>query len=117
MDHTKYGLYHVEMEGLWRSDGQEPNALRIARSAFSTRWINMFRFSERNGSWPTTLQCTIPDFNPMIRVTGEMIPQTSRMVSAFRPTPSSDGKWLGLLHNVTKTGDRINPEETLPQGI
>ena len=65
-------------------------------------------FSQRNGDWSYNAifpQYQIAKFD---RKTGESHTQTARLGSAFRPTLSSDGKWLvyGTRHE-TETGLRI----------
>lgn len=88
----KIWLYHVD-GGSGAALVDEPSGLRMLEGAFSNdpRYV---WFSERNGAW--TYNAPMPQYQIGMydRVTGEMISQTSRYGSAFRPTPSSDGKWL-----------------------
>ncbi len=109
----KIWLYHVD-GGSGTALVKEPNALRMLEGAFSKDDQYVW-FSERNGSW--TYNAPMPQYqiSTYDRVTGEMITQTSRYGSAFRPTPSSDGKWLvyatrhdthtGLILRDLATGD------------
>jgi len=109
----KIWLYHVD-GGSGIAMVKEPNALRMLEGAFSKDDPYVW-FSERNGSW--TYNAPMPQYqiSTYDRVTGEMITQTSRYGSAFRPTPSSDGKWLvyatrhdthtGLILRDLATGD------------
>lgn len=88
----KIWLYHVD-GGSGTALVSEPNNLRMLEGAFGDN-PNHVWFSRRNGSW--TYNAPMPQYQigTYDRVTGEMITQTSRYGSAFRPTPSSDGKWL-----------------------
>lgn len=109
----KIWLYHVD-GGSGTALVKQPNQLRMLEGAFSNdpRYI---WFSRRNGSW--TYNAPMPQYQiaKYDRVTGETITQTSRYGSAFRPTPSSDGKWLvyatrhdsetGLILRDLSTGD------------
>lgn len=109
----KIWLYHVD-GGSGTAMVREPNQLRMLEGAFSNddRYI---WFSRRNGS--STYNAPMPQYqiSKYDRVTGEMITQTSRYGSAFRPTPSNDGKWLvyatrhethtGLILRNIATGD------------
>lgn len=65
-------------------------------------------FSQREGDWD--YNATFPQYQiaKYDRKTGESHTQTARLGSAFRPTVSSDGKWLvyGTRHD-TETGLRI----------
>lgn len=88
----KIWLYHVD-GGSGAALVSEPNSLRMLEGAFSndSRYV---WFSQRSGAW--TYNAPMPQYqiSRYDRVTGESITQTSRYGSAFRPTPSSDGKWL-----------------------
>ncbi|MFY0592976.1 amidohydrolase family protein [Roseivirga sp.] len=88
----KIWLYHVD-GGSGTAMVREPRSLRMLEGAFSNddRYI---WFSRRTGS--STYNAPMPQYQiaKYDRVTGEMITQTSRYGSAFRPTPSHDGKWL-----------------------
>ncbi len=109
----KIWLYHVD-GGSGTALVKEPNQLRMLEGAFgdNDRYI---WYSRRNGSW--TYNAPMPQYqiSRYDRVTGEQITQTSRYGSAFRPTPSSDGKWLvyatrhdaetGLILRDLTTGD------------
>jgi len=88
----KIWLYHVD-GGSGTALVSEPNDLRMLEGAFGDN-PNHVWFSRRSGSW--TYNAPMPQYqiSKYDRVTGEMITQTSRYGSAFRPTPSSDGKWL-----------------------
>jgi len=88
----KIWLYHVD-GGSGTALVSEPNNLRMLEGAFGAD-PNQLWFSRRSGSW--TYNAPMPQYqiSRYDRVTGEMITQTSRYGSAFRPTPSSDGKWL-----------------------
>jgi imidazolonepropionase-like amidohydrolase/Tol biopolymer transport system component len=65
-------------------------------------------FSQREGDWNYNAQFPQYQIARFDRETGEMHTQTARLGSAFRPTLSSDGKWLvyGTRHD-TETGLRI----------
>lgn len=109
----KIWLYHVD-GGSGTALVDEPSNLRMLEGAFGddSRYV---WFSRRSGSW--TYNAPMPQYqiSKYDRVTGEMITQTSRYGSAFRPTPSSDGKWLvyatrhddqtGLILRDLSTGD------------
>lgn len=109
----KLWLYHVD-GGSGVAMVKEPNSLRMLEGAFGKN-ENSVWFSERTGS--STYNAPMPQYQIATydRVTGEMITQTSRYGSAFRPTPSSDGKWLvyatrhetetGLILRDLATGD------------
>ncbi|WP_296705687.1 amidohydrolase, partial [Algoriphagus sp.] len=109
----KIWLYHVD-GGSGVALVKEPNSLRMLEGAFSSDDQYVW-FSERTGSW--TYNAPMPQYqiSRYDRVSGEMIEQSSRYGSAFRPTPSSDGKWLvyatrhetetGLILRDLATGD------------
>lgn len=102
----KLRLYHVDGgSGTKLVDG--PGNLKIIEAAFSNsnRYI---WFSQRTGDWDynaTSPQYQIAKYD---RKTGKRHRQTARVGSAFRPTISSDGKWMvyGTRHD-TETGLRI----------
>lgn len=109
----KLWLYHVD-GGSGTAMVKEPNNLRMLEGAFSNDDQYVW-FSRRSGS--STYNAPMPQYqiSKYDRVTGEMITQTSRYGSAFRPTPSHDGKWLayatrhethtGLILRNIETGD------------
>ncbi|MBO3696807.1 amidohydrolase family protein [Roseivirga sp. E12] len=109
----KIWLYHVD-GGSGTALVKEPNQLRMLEGAFGDNDRYVW-YSRRNGSW--TYNAPMPQYqiSRYDRVTGEQITQTSRYGSAFRPTPSSDGKWLayatrhdaetGLILRDLTTGD------------
>lgn len=88
----KIWLYHVD-GGSGTALVNEPNSLRMLEGAFGDN-PNHVWFSRRNGSWDYNAAMPQYQISRYDRETGEMITQTSRYGSAFRPTPSSDGKWL-----------------------
>ncbi|MFT6871606.1 MAG: Tol biopolymer transport system component/imidazolonepropionase-like amidohydrolase [Roseivirga sp.] len=99
----KLWLYHVD-GGSGTAMVKEPNNLRMLEGAFSND-DQFVWFSRRSGS--STYNAPMPQYqiSKYDRVTGEMITQTSRYGSAFRPTPSSDGKWLAYAtRHETHTG-------------
>ena len=91
---NKIWLYHVE-GGSGVALVKEPNNLRMIEAAFGSddRYI---WFSRRTGNW--TYNAPMPQYQMATydRETGEIITQASRYGSSFRPTPSSDGKWLAF---------------------
>lgn len=109
----KLWLYHVD-GGSGTSLVNEPRQLRMLEGAFGKEDRYIW-FSRRNGSWDYNAAMPQYQIGKYDRVTGEMITQTSRYGSAFRPTPSSDGKWLayatrhdthtGLILRDLTTGD------------
>lgn len=109
----KIWLYHVD-GGSGAALVSKPNNLRMLEGAFGPN-PNKVWYSFRSGSWSYNApmpQYQIATYN---RETGERITQTSRYGSAFRPTPSPDGKWLiyatrhddetGLILRDLDTGD------------
>ncbi|GHE62458.1 amidohydrolase family protein [Roseivirga thermotolerans] len=88
----KIWLYHVD-GGSGTALVDEPNSLRMIEGAFSAdpRYV---WFSQRQGT--STYNAPMPQYQigRYDRKTGEMITETSRYGSAFRPTPSADGQWL-----------------------
>lgn len=99
----KIWLYHVD-GGSGVALVKEPNSLRMLEGAFSDDDQYVW-FSERSGSW--TYNAPMPQYqiSKYDRESGEMIEQSSRYGSAFRPTPSSDGKWLVYAtRHETETG-------------
>lgn len=109
----KIWLYHID-GGSGAALVSEPSSLRMLEGAFSAD-PNMVWHSFRSGSW--TYNAPMPQYQIATynRETGERITQTSRYGSAFRPTPSADGKWLvyatrhddqtGLILRDLSTGD------------
>lgn len=89
---SKLWLYHVE-GGSGTALVKEPNGLRMIEGAFGgdSRYI---WFSRHTGS--PTYNAPLPQFQMATydRETGEIIARSSRYGASFRPTPSSDGKWL-----------------------
>ena len=88
----KIWLYHVE-GGSGTALVKTPGNMRMIEGAFGKddRYI---WFSRRTGLW--TYNAPMPQYQMATydRETGEIITQASRYGSSFRPTPSSDGKWL-----------------------
>jgi Tol biopolymer transport system component len=89
---SKLWLYHIE-GGSGTALVKEPNSLRMIEGAFGgdSRYI---WFSRHTGS--PTYNAPLPQFQMATydRETGEIIARSSRYGASFRPTPSSDGKWL-----------------------
>jgi Tol biopolymer transport system component len=89
---SKLWLYHIE-GGSGAALVKEPNSLKMIEGAFGgdSRYI---WFSRHTGS--PTYNAPLPQYQMATydRVTGEIITQSSRYGASFRPTPSSDGKWL-----------------------
>ena len=109
----KIWMYHID-GGSGTALITEPNSRRLVEGAFSPDGRYIW-FSERKGGW--TYNAPLPQYRitKYDRETGEDISQVSRYGSAFRPTPSPDGKWLvygtrhddqtGLILKNLKTGD------------
>ena len=109
----KIWIYHVEGgSGARLIDG--PNQLRILEGAFGSDSRYVW-YSSRTGSWQ--YNASLPQYQIGVydRETGTRTTQSSRYGSSFRPTPSSDGKWLvyatrhdaetGLILRDLDTGD------------
>ncbi|PIQ48170.1 MAG: amidohydrolase [Cytophagales bacterium CG12_big_fil_rev_8_21_14_0_65_40_12] len=109
----KIWLYHID-GGSGTALVNEPNNLRMIEGAFGKEDSQVW-FSQRNGSWEYNASLPQYQISSYDRETGDITTQTSRYGSAFRPTPSSDGKWLvyatrhdaetGLILRDIKTGD------------
>ncbi len=109
----KLWLYHKD-GGSGTALVSKPNGLRMLEGAFGAdeRYI---WFSRRNGMW--NYNASLPQYQLATydRHTSEIIPQSARYGSSFRPTLSSDGKWLvyatrhddetGLIRRNLETGD------------
>ncbi|KOF03193.1 amidohydrolase [Roseivirga seohaensis subsp. aquiponti] len=109
----KLWLYHVE-GGSGTALVSEPSNMRMVEGAFGKddRYI---WFSRRTGS--SQYNASMPQYQMATydRETGEITAQSSRYGSSFRPTPSTDGKWLvyatrhdaetGLILRDLATGD------------
>jgi Tol biopolymer transport system component len=109
----KLWLYHVE-GGSGTALVKEPKNLRMVEGAFGAD-KNKLWFSKRTGSW--NYNASLPQYQIATydRETGDITTQGSRYGSSFRPTLSSDGKWLvygtrfdehtGLILHNLKTGN------------
>ncbi len=109
----KLWLYHIEGGG-GTALVSKPESMRMVEGAFDAddRYI---WFSRRTGMW--NYNASLPQYQLATydRKTSEITPQGARYGSSFRPTPSSDGKWLvyatrhdaetGLVLRDLKTGD------------
>jgi len=109
----KIWMYHVD-GGSGVAVTDEPDNLRMLEGAFGAddRYI---WFSRRFGTW--NYNASLPQYQIATydRETGEITVQSDRYGSSFRPTLSSDGKWLvyatrhdehtGLVKRDLKTGD------------
>lgn len=109
----KLWLYHIE-GGSGTALIKEPRNMRTIEGAFGQdeRYI---WFSRRTGQW--NYNAALPQYQLATydRKTGDIITQGSRYGSSFRPTLSSDGKWLvyatrhddqtGLVLRDLKSGD------------
>ncbi len=110
---SKLWLYHIE-GGSGTALVKEPNSLKMIEGAFGgdSRYI---WFSRQTGN--PTYNAPLPQYQMATydRETGEIIAQSSRYGASFRPTPSSDGKWLayatrhedetGIMLRDLSTGD------------
>lgn len=88
----KIWLYHID-GGSGTALMTEPENRRMVEGAFAADGESIW-FSQRTGQWnynASLPQYQIAKYN---RATGESATQSSRYGSSFRPTPSSDGKWL-----------------------
>lgn len=102
----KLRMYHVD-GGSGTEFMDTPTTLKTIEPAFGAGDRHIW-FSQRTGDWQYNAifpQYQIARFD---RETGQSQMQTSRIGSAFRPTLSSDGRWLvyGTRHD-TETGLRI----------
>lgn len=109
----KLWLYHIEGGG-GTALVSKPENMRMVEGAFAAddRYI---WFSRRTGMW--NYNASLPQYQLATydRKTSEITPQGERYGSSFRPTPSSDGKWLvyatrhdaetGLVLRDLNTGD------------
>lgn len=109
----KIWLYHVD-GGSGTALVREPGNLRMTEGAFGAdeRYI---WFSRRTGAW--NYNASMPQYQIATydRETGDITTQSNRYGSSFRPTLSSDGKWLvygtrhdeetGLVKRNLETGD------------
>lgn len=109
----KIWLYHID-GGSGTALLTEPNNRRMVEGAFSPDGRYIW-YAERTGSW--NYNAALPQYQiyKYDREDGVRLPQVSRYGSSFRPTPSSDGKWLayatrhddqtGLILRDLATGD------------
>lgn len=109
----KIWMYHLE-GGSGKALVTEPGNLRMLEGAFGAdeRYI---WFSRRFGTW--NYNASLPQYQIATydRETGDIAIQSNRYGSSFRPTLSSDGKWLvygtrheehtGLVKRNLETGD------------
>jgi Tol biopolymer transport system component len=107
----KLWMYHVD-GGSGTEFMDTSNNIKTIEPAFGGDDRYLW-FSRRSGDWQYNAilpQYQIAKFD---RETGEIHTQTARLGSAFRPTLSSDGKWLvyGTRHDQ-ETGLRIRDIET-----
>ncbi len=90
----------------------EPDNLKTIGAAFSPDGGKIW-YARRTGDW--TYNAQLPQYQLAVydRATGESYTHTSRYGSAFRPTPSPDGRWLayGTRHE-DQTGLRLRNLET-----
>lgn len=109
----KLWLYHVD-GGSGTALVNKPDNMRMVEGAFGADERYVW-FSQRTGMW--NYNAALPQYQLATydRKTSEVITRTSRYGSAFRPTLSSDGKWLvyatrhdehtGLILRDLQTGD------------
>ncbi|HEX6982300.1 MAG TPA: amidohydrolase, partial [Balneolaceae bacterium] len=107
----KFHMYHVNGgSGIEFMDTEE--RIKTIGAAFGSNDRYVW-FSRRRGDW--NYNATFPQYQlaKFDRKTGEIHTQTARLGSAFRPTLSSDGKWLvyGTRYR-TETGLRIRNLKT-----
>lgn len=102
----KLRMYHVD-GGSGMELMNAPNGLKTIEAATGADGKYLW-FSQRRGDWDynaTSPQYQIAKYD---RTTGERHTQTARQGSAFRPTLSSDGKWMVYgTRQDTETGLRI----------
>ncbi|WP_290878474.1 amidohydrolase family protein [Gracilimonas sp.] len=109
----KIWMYHVD-GGSGTALVSEPSSLRMTEGAFGAD-DHYIWFSRRFGSW--NYNASLPQYQIATydRETGDITVQSDRYGSSFRPTLSSDGKWLvygtrhdehtGLVKQNLETGD------------
>lgn len=109
----KIWMYHID-GGSGTPLVDEPGNLRMTEGAFGSddRYV---WFSRRSGVW--NYNASLPQYQIATydRETGDITSQSNRYGSSFRPTLSSDGKWLvygtrhdehtGLVKRDLNTGD------------
>lgn len=90
----KIWLYHIE-GGSGQALVKEPNSLRMIEGAFGNdeRFI-WYTFRTDGREWVYNAPLPQYSIGRYDRKTGDRTTMASRYGSAFRPTPSSDGKWL-----------------------
>lgn len=111
----KLWLYHVD-GGSGTALVSEPRGMRMIEGAFGdTDQVIWFSMKSNGRLWD--YNAALPQYQMATydRVTGQITTQGSRYGSTFRPTPSSDGKWLvyatrhdaetGLMLRDLKTGN------------
>jgi len=90
----KLWLYHID-GGSGTTLASEPKSWRMIEGAFgaSARYV---WFSRKTNGRSWDYNAALPQYQMATydRETGDMTVQGSRYGSTFRPTPSSDGKWL-----------------------
>ena len=90
----KIWLYHKD-GGSGTALVKEPNSLRMIEGAFGDSDQHIwYTFRTDGREWVYNAPMPQYRIGRYDRVTGEQITMASRYGSAFRPTPSSDGKWL-----------------------
>ncbi len=109
----KIWMYHIE-GGSGAPLVKEPRNLRMMEGAFGADERYVW-FSRRSGSWDYNASLPQYQIATYDRETGKISAQSNRYGSSFRPTLSSDGKWLvygtrhdehtGLVKRDLKTGD------------
>lgn len=102
----KLFMYHAD-GGLGAEFMDTPDRMKTIEPAFGGDSRYMW-YSFREGDWDYNATSSQYQLGRFDRKTGERHTQTARLGSAFRPTLSSDGKWLvyGTRHD-TETGLRI----------
>ncbi len=88
----KIWMYHID-GGSGTALVNEPDQMRMLEGSFTNDERYVW-FSRRTGMW--NYNAALPQYQLALydRETGEISTQSSRYGSGFRPTPSSDGKWL-----------------------
>lgn len=109
----KIWMYHID-GGSGTALVREPGNLRMTEGAFGADERYVW-FSRRFGAW--NYNASLPQYQIATydRETGDITVQSNRYGSSFRPTLSSDGKWLvygtrhdehtGLVKRNLETGD------------